>query len=257
MHDQTLPCAVVRDLLPLHQEGLCGEETAALLKAHLAGCAACGAALAAMRAEGLPEKEPSLTEADSPAASLTAVRKTYRTVRVRALLLAVLAGVLAFAGLLALSGYLKQPTVPLTAGELDASALYLAPEGKVYCRLATDQYILHYSLGYSMWVDEAEGILYLGASRPRWPYAVTAQGREDSQYPDARRRDAALLDLMGAEMEDGRMVAKVRKGADVFADMEVRAVMLGNRADGYETLWQAGDAIAPAPDLSEGFMVAF
>lgn len=53
-----LPCAVVRDLLPIYVEGLTEPETNAAVEAHLKTCPACTARLAAMRApEPSPEAE--------------------------------------------------------------------------------------------------------------------------------------------------------------------------------------------------------
>lgn len=53
-----LPCAVVRDLLPIYVEGLTEPETNAAVEAHLKTCPACTARLAAMRVpEPLPEAE--------------------------------------------------------------------------------------------------------------------------------------------------------------------------------------------------------
>lgn len=46
-----LPCAVIRDLLPLHAEGLTEPETDALIKEHLESCAPCAERHAALREE--------------------------------------------------------------------------------------------------------------------------------------------------------------------------------------------------------------
>ena len=48
-----LPCAVVRDLLPIYVEGLTEPETNAAMEAHLKTCPACTARLAAMRRRSL------------------------------------------------------------------------------------------------------------------------------------------------------------------------------------------------------------
>ena len=46
-----LPCGIVRDLLPLYQDGVCSPESREAVRAHLAGCAACRAELEALRTE--------------------------------------------------------------------------------------------------------------------------------------------------------------------------------------------------------------
>ena len=71
----TLPCAVVRDLLPLYMEELTGEETGALVREHLEGCESCRAALEALR-------EPAAEPVDS-AAPLKTLKKDLRRRRWR------------------------------------------------------------------------------------------------------------------------------------------------------------------------------
>ena len=45
------PCALIQDLLPLYRDGVCSDESRKAVEAHLKGCPACQAALAAMGAE--------------------------------------------------------------------------------------------------------------------------------------------------------------------------------------------------------------
>ncbi len=71
----TLPCAVVRDLLPLYIDELTGEETGALVRGHLDGCESCRAALEALR-------EPAAEPVDS-AAPLKMLKKDLRRRRWR------------------------------------------------------------------------------------------------------------------------------------------------------------------------------
>ena len=78
-----LSCPVVRDLLPLYGEGLCEQETASLVSAHLETCADCRAALRAVRA-------PAELPADG-AAPLRSLKKDLRQRRLRAAAIAALA----------------------------------------------------------------------------------------------------------------------------------------------------------------------
>ncbi|MBQ1504808.1 MAG: DUF4825 domain-containing protein [Oscillospiraceae bacterium] len=55
-----LPCAVVRDLLPSYIDGLTGEETSALVKAHLDSCPECRKTCDTLR--GVPVAEPAQEE---------------------------------------------------------------------------------------------------------------------------------------------------------------------------------------------------
>lgn len=43
-----MTCSIVRDLLPLYHDGVCGEDSRAAVEAHLAGCVACREELSAM-----------------------------------------------------------------------------------------------------------------------------------------------------------------------------------------------------------------
>lgn len=59
-----LPCAVVRDLLPIYVEGLTEPETNAAVEVHLKTCPACTARLAAMRAPEPPPEAETAKEVD-------------------------------------------------------------------------------------------------------------------------------------------------------------------------------------------------
>ena len=52
------PCALIQDLLPLYRDGVCSDESRKAVEAHLKGCPACQAALAAMGAETPPPPPP-------------------------------------------------------------------------------------------------------------------------------------------------------------------------------------------------------
>ena len=55
----SLSCDVTRDLLPLYHDGVCSEESRALVEAHLKACPDCSAILAELRGEiDLPHEEP-------------------------------------------------------------------------------------------------------------------------------------------------------------------------------------------------------
>ena len=77
-----MPCAVIRDLLPLYAEDLASEESRELVQKHLDGCPDCRARLETL-------KEPAAPEPDASQA-LRAVKKEFRRRRVLAVLLAAL-----------------------------------------------------------------------------------------------------------------------------------------------------------------------
>lgn len=77
-----IPCAVIRDLLPLYAEDLASEESKQVVDEHLADCPDCRARLETL-------KEPAAPEPDASQA-LRAVKKEFRRRRVLAVLLAAL-----------------------------------------------------------------------------------------------------------------------------------------------------------------------
>ena len=66
------PCALIQDLLPLYRDGVCSDESRKAVEAHLKGCPACQAALAAMGAETPP---PGEADERQKAASFESVRR--------------------------------------------------------------------------------------------------------------------------------------------------------------------------------------
>ena len=55
----SLSCDVTRDLLPLYHDGVCSEESRALVENHVAGCCECSIILKELRGEiDLPHESP-------------------------------------------------------------------------------------------------------------------------------------------------------------------------------------------------------
>lgn len=240
MSEKNLPCSVIQDLLPLYQDDVCTEETAGLVSRHLEGCEECAGIHSAMKTALEPLES---TNAEN---AILSVRKTYRTIRVRTLLIAILAAILVYAGCTTLFHSLKQPTVALSAQEMDATTLYLDADNKVYIHLATDQYVIHHSIGRSTRYNTQTRTLYINMYRPSWPYAIKIDNtRPIPQNPETMRMDATIYDLWQAEIIDGQMIAY--PGNDEHKGMEVETIMIGNDKDGYEVLWETGDAIAQLP----------
>ena len=51
-------CEIVRDLLPLYEDGLCSEESRKAVEEHLKTCEACREALSAAKADPIPAEAP-------------------------------------------------------------------------------------------------------------------------------------------------------------------------------------------------------
>ena len=154
-----LPCCLVQDLLPLHAEKLCSEETDALLRAHLAVCANCRAQLASLSApQSAPEEDVS---------ALKAVRAGIRKRRWIAALLAALIVFLPLFCLLARESaprYLHYDASLVTVSGLQTAedgageALHLLYDGRVtgvQTEMATDE-------------ETGETTAYLAAYTNKW-----------------------------------------------------------------------------------------
>lgn len=127
-----LSCNVIRDLLPLYRDGVCADETRALVEEHLEDCASCRAELAALDA--------SLTqtaEEQREVRALDNVAKTWRRGKLRAflkgcavtaLLCAVLLGL--FAALVGWHG-----AVPYDLSQMQVYDRCVLPDGRIAYRL--------------------------------------------------------------------------------------------------------------------------
>lgn len=83
-----LPCAIVRDLLPLHTEGLTEPETDTLIKEHLESCTPCTEKLAALR-----------EEASKPVETAQPLKRLKEQIRLRRWLAVLMAGLAVFVAL--------------------------------------------------------------------------------------------------------------------------------------------------------------
>lgn len=110
-----MPCYLVRDLLPLYHDGVCGEQTAADVKEHLKECESCRAALAGMDADTGAETQLQAERAEASAAALRKVRSDLRRKRLLpALLVGLAAAVVLAAAVLGFRNYARgvQLTIP-------------------------------------------------------------------------------------------------------------------------------------------------
>lgn len=87
---QTLPCAVVQDLLPLEIDGIASKQSGELVHAHIEGCEGCRAAYDRMCAE------ISLKEQEQIPALRDVMRALWRRLSVRAALAAIAVGILLY-----------------------------------------------------------------------------------------------------------------------------------------------------------------
>ncbi|MCD7802284.1 MAG: zf-HC2 domain-containing protein [Clostridiales bacterium] len=76
-----LSCNVMDDLLPLYADGACGQETAALVEAHLADCPRCRAMLEQMRTPEMPEETVQQRRQEAAALKKSVLAGIRQTVR--------------------------------------------------------------------------------------------------------------------------------------------------------------------------------
>lgn len=94
-------CHIIKDLLPLYCDKICGDETAKAVEEHLKACPGCRALLDGMRREEAPA--PALPEAQAQAKVLQGVKRKFSLRRRRSLLVLALAALIAMAVLTAAS----------------------------------------------------------------------------------------------------------------------------------------------------------
>lgn len=95
-------CHIIKDLLPLYCDKICGDETAKAVEEHLKGCLDCRALLDGMRREEAAPA-PALPEAQAQAKVLQGVKRKFSLRRRRSLLVLALAALIAMAVLTAAS----------------------------------------------------------------------------------------------------------------------------------------------------------
>lgn len=126
-----MPCYLVRDLLPLYHDGVCGKETAADVREHLDGCESCRAALNALDGDTGAEGQ---LRAERERASADALRKVRSDLRRKRLLPALLVGLAAVALVIGLvlgfRNYAR--SVQLTIAPEDIAAVTLTEDNALH-----------------------------------------------------------------------------------------------------------------------------
>lgn len=154
MNEHTLPCPVVRDLLPLYFDGVVEQETAQSVERHLEHCRECAAQLESL-GRPLPEPARGRPEEEASRADQVLTRLNRRAVR-RGAAVALAAALLA-AGILA---FLCAPIWSLSADQVRVDQVFLTGNGEN--RRFTLVYTLDDSCGGSFGrFDQKDGVLYL------------------------------------------------------------------------------------------------
>lgn len=127
-----LSCNVIRDLLPLYRDGVCADETRALVEEHLEDCASCRAELAALDA---PLTQTA--EEQREVRALDNVAKTWRRGKLRAFLKGCAVTALLCTVLLGLFSALVgwHGAVPYDLSQMQVYDRCVLPDGRIAYRL--------------------------------------------------------------------------------------------------------------------------
>lgn len=127
-----LSCNVIRDLLPLYRDGVCAEETRALVEAHLEDCADCRAVLASLDA---PFEQT--TAEEQQVCALDGVARKWRRGKLRAFWKGCAITALTCAALLGLFVILVgwHAAVPYDLSDMRVYDQCILPDGRIAYRL--------------------------------------------------------------------------------------------------------------------------
>lgn len=125
----SLSCDVVRDLLPLYHDGVCSEQSCALVEEHLLACPLCFAALEAMDA-GTDCPLPPADEAAGLKAVAESLKKKKKRLRRRSVLITLLIVAIGIGGY----GLAASVSVPVKSSRLSVEEFYQLSDGRLVLR---------------------------------------------------------------------------------------------------------------------------
>lgn len=229
-------CPIIRDLLPSYIDGLCSDESKRFVEGHLAECAACTNEYTAMKAD---YAKADAGEADG-AAVLQSMHKTYRSIRVRTLVIAVLVAVLVFVGLIGAYAFLQSYSIGIPGTEADLFSMAQSPSGDLYYMFGSSQYEYN-GRSTRIRIVEEENALYYDLYRP---IGRTKLSPEESAQQEARisvLNNPLAAFTIGARMENSRIYIQWDDGP-----LEIKKIYIGTEDD-YRLVWQEGEEIPLLP----------
>lgn len=149
----SLPCDIIRDLLPLYHDGVCSEESGRLVREHLAGCGPCRAALEVMD-ECLAPPPPPADEA----APLKAVAKALEKKRRKVMWRSILAAVLILA--IGIGGYVLAMSIslPVNSKKLSVIECVQLSDGRLVLRFESSD---SRCISHVSWGKNEDGVIYV------------------------------------------------------------------------------------------------
>lgn len=248
------PCDVIRDLLALYVDGVCSDESRALVEAHRESCPECAAVEASMR-NAVPA--PAQEEDISIAQALKSLRKHMTRKRIVTVgLITILIVALIVLTPMAYQELCLMHKVDIPASQLDSYELSITSEGQILYFI--DAHSVTKAWGRSTTMDKEKGDLYIAATRPIIDLSLSTGG--DEPWPYALDTGVYLL-------EDGRAYLDSEHGAPglgqdgtayVFDDgalssaHEVKRILIGSLED-HVLLWERGVVLPPATSQDEAW----
>lgn len=124
-----LACNVVQDLLPLYHDGVCSEESKALVQEHIATCARCKNYLHNLKEENAPDQP----ESAKPLAAIgKAWKKSIKKALVKGLLIAFMICAVLFGGFVAVTQW---QFIEVSAHAMSVSEIYQLQDGRIIYKL--------------------------------------------------------------------------------------------------------------------------
>ena len=240
-----ITCDIARDLMPLVIDGIASEDSCAALHAHIADCAACADAFAAMQAT-----EPQPAQKDT--AFVQFCRKVKRKSRSKTIAIALLS--LCLCAIIGRFGYYwVDDQINTCRAEASpncaAATLSIDSNTNLVCTITPDPAVGFWDYRTNHWAVEwlqsDDTVLYITPTEPEWLLGRT--GSTDTEvitlsnfYWTDDELHCIFYDYKLIE-ENGETVA-VDDPSQVLLNKIVREVRWGN-PDDYVTLYTAGDIL--------------
>lgn len=176
---------------------------------------------------------------------LHSIYKTYRSIRVRTLVIAVMAAVLTFGGLTGISNFLQHYRVPVLAHEANLFSIGQTPNGAIYWMFGSSQYIFN-GYGWGTRINTEENAVYFDLDRSIPRKKCTSEETEKEAERVNVVTNPMAAHAMHAWIENGHM------NIDNGSVVEIKKVYIGNNDD-YRLVWQEGDDIPVMPYDPEEF----
>lgn len=120
----SMQCEVIRDLLPLYQDGVCSEQSVQLVEEHLTECPACAQMLETIRTEVSVHRAATPEDISASVAMRALLLRWRRSKLLLTITCVVVAVALTLIGDAAYNALFRQDTVPIPASQVEVAYIY-------------------------------------------------------------------------------------------------------------------------------------